>query len=54
MVARPAGEDPSGVDEGGDGGEGLEEREQLEQEAEAARRPAQAPAFSALATHHLI
>lgn len=36
VVAGPAGEDPGGVEEGGDGGEGLEEGEELEQEAEAA------------------
>jgi hypothetical protein len=30
VVARPAGKDPCGVQEGGDGGEGLEEGKQLE------------------------
>jgi hypothetical protein len=56
VVARPAGEDPRGVEEGGDGGEGLKEGEQLEQESEAARSPAQdlsaADALSAPAIHH--
>jgi len=42
VVARPAGEDPGGVEEGGDGGEGLKEGEQLEQESQAARSPARA------------
>jgi hypothetical protein len=38
VVARPAGDDPGGVDDGGDGGESLEEGEELEQETQAAGR----------------
>ena len=43
VVSRPAGEDPCGVDGGGEGGEGLEEGEELEQEAQAAAAGAAPP-----------